>query len=130
MSVVIVCCQLSINMRRTLKFILWITILLFGAGLYSMNTDFLAYEMSLPDTEQPVVPDDTVPKVRTRFPVAKTVPEEYQDLTKQSPACLLYTSDAADDTPCVDLGGHHVHCLLYTSPSPRDRQKSRMPSSA
>ena len=23
-----------------------------------------------------------------------------------------------------------VHCLLYTSPSPRDRQKSRMPSSA
>ena len=25
---------------------------------------------------------------------------------------------------------HHHHCLLYTSPSPRDRQKSRMPSSA
>ena len=26
---------------------------------------------------------------------------------------------------------HHVYvCLLYTSPSPRDRQKSRMPSSA
>ena len=25
---------------------------------------------------------------------------------------------------------HHFVCLLYTSPSPRDRQKSRMPSSA
>ena len=25
---------------------------------------------------------------------------------------------------------HSVLCLLYTSPSPRDRQKSRMPSSA
>ena len=25
---------------------------------------------------------------------------------------------------------HHYSCLLYTSPSPRDRQKSRMPSSA
>ena len=25
---------------------------------------------------------------------------------------------------------HHETCLLYTSPSPRDRQKSRMPSSA
>ena len=25
---------------------------------------------------------------------------------------------------------HIMHCLLYTSPSPRDRQKSRMPSSA
>ena len=33
------------------------------------------------------------------------------------------------------LTEHHFHpygmaCLLYTSPSPRDRQKSRMPSSA
>ena len=33
------------------------------------------------------------------------------------------------------FGDLHVHtrysfCLLYTSPSPRDRQKSRMPSSA
>ena len=30
------------------------------------------------------------------------------------------------------LGSKHPHlcCLLYTSPSPRDRQKSRMPSSA
>ena len=25
---------------------------------------------------------------------------------------------------------HYSNCLLYTSPSPRDRQKSRMPSSA
>ena len=25
---------------------------------------------------------------------------------------------------------HCADCLLYTSPSPRDRQKSRMPSSA
>ena len=22
--------------------------------------------------------------------------------------CLLYTSDAADDTPCVDLGGRRI----------------------
>ena len=26
--------------------------------------------------------------------------------------------------------GHIPHCLLYTSPSPRDRTRSRMPSSA
>ena len=25
---------------------------------------------------------------------------------------------------------HHMSCLLYTSPSPRDRTRSRMPSSA
>ena len=30
----------------------------------------------------------------------------------------------------VRLGGACSTCLLYTSPSPRDRQKSRMPSSA
>ena len=29
-----------------------------------------------------------------------------------------------------DLGSRATACLLYTSPSPRDRQKSRMPSSA
>ena len=27
-------------------------------------------------------------------------------------------------------GGHLTHCLLYTSPSPRDKRQSRMPSSA
>ena len=29
-----------------------------------------------------------------------------------------------------ERGIHYYSCLLYTSPSPRDRQKSRMPSSA
>ena len=28
------------------------------------------------------------------------------------------------------INGVYIPCLLYTSPSPRDRQKSRMPSSA
>ena len=31
---------------------------------------------------------------------------------------------------CQRLRARLKHCLLYTSPSPRDRQKSRMPSSA
>ena len=30
----------------------------------------------------------------------------------------------------IDLEVDSLTCLLYTSPSPRDRQKSRMPSSA
>ena len=33
-------------------------------------------------------------------------------------------------SPSVDAGPVNYPCLLYTSPSPRDRQKARMPSSA
>ena len=35
-----------------------------------------------------------------------------------------------NDWRAVEAGAHAYACLLYTSPSPRDRQKSRMPSSA
>ena len=37
------------------------------------------------------------------------------------------------DVTCDAIDAEHaeaISCLLYTSPSPRDRQKSRMPSSA
>ena len=30
------------------------------------------------------------------------------DLINEPMICLLYTSDAADDTPCVDLGGRRI----------------------
>ena len=32
--------------------------------------------------------------------------------------------------PLLPAANVYIACLLYTSPSPRDRQKSRMPSSA
>ena len=37
---------------------------------------------------------------------------------------------AADAAAAIGEGLQAFCCLLYTSPSPRDRQKSRMPSSA
>ena len=37
---------------------------------------------------------------------------------------------AAGEASCGVFMGCFYTCLLYTSPSPRDRQKSRMPSSA
>ena len=46
----------------------------------------------------------------------------FQRLDRTLRVPLLYTSSAR-------VGEFHI-CLLYTSPSPRDRQKSRMPSSA
>ena len=39
-------------------------------------------------------------------------------------------SSSGGDRDPVDVGRSSGDCLLYTSPSPRDRQKSRMPSSA
>ena len=42
-------------------------------------------------------------------------------------ACLDQQITTIDQ---ADIYGGYEACLLYTSPSPRDRQKSRMPSSA
>ena len=39
------------------------------------------------------------------------------------------TTYGSTNTGALDVNGSAT-CLLYTSPSPRDRQKSRMPSSA
>ena len=46
-------------------------------------------------------------------------------LTKELGVTLL--SAGLDEAP---LAYKDIHCLLYTSPSPRDRSSSRMPSSA
>ena len=50
--------------------------------------------------------------------VIATPNKEIMDYCKQNNIESILTSS------------HHQSCLLYTSPSPRDRQKSRMPSSA
>ena len=42
-------------------------------------------------------------------------------------AMRLYPNYMVND---IDVRQLYDTCLLYTSPSPRDRQKSRMPSSA
>ena len=40
------------------------------------------------------------------------------------------TTQPSQNAEAVPQLPYHSICLLYTSPSPRDRQKSRMPSSA
>ena len=49
--------------------------------------------------------------------------------------CLIYPVFGEDykklsPRAIIDICTNLDSCLLYTSPSPRDRQKSRMPSSA
>ena len=43
---------------------------------------------------------------------------------------ILAVSVGMVDTMMVSNAGEAATCLLYTSPSPRDRTRSRMPSSA
>ena len=56
-----------------------------------------------------------------------------RDAISADPTCVLYFDfqDSLDNTTTlVNKAVNAEACLLYTSPSPRDRQKSRMPSSA
>ena len=54
--------------------------------------------------------------------------------TPSNPGSLMHTLNEGKQTITYDYTNInnivHEICLLYTSPSPRDRQKSRMPSSA
>ena len=58
----------------------------------------VAYGVS-PDRQLRVVLETTTP-ARMR--------SEFIEKELQVTVCLLYTSDAADDTPCVDLGGRRI----------------------
>ena len=49
-----------------------------------------------------------------------------QDIVDRTMAILPYNVNVMDSQGLILGSG----CLLYTSPSPRDRQKYRMPSSA
>ena len=53
--------------------------------------------------------------------------DQYVQLSKKVPAEVMTSLSSVDDpSRLVDT----IACLLYTSPSPRDRTRSRMPSSA
>ena len=47
-------------------------------------------------------------------------------ITWKYPSCLLLGEESVGEFYSVAL----TNCLLYTSPSPRDKRQSRMPSSA
>ena len=43
---------------------------------------------------------------------------------------VVWKTLGSEGPPIVNVNGPRYGCLLYTSPSPRDRTRSRMPSSA
>ena len=67
-------------------------------------------------------------ELQARGLIAQVTDEErIKELVNNGKATFYIGFDPTADSLHV---GHFMACLLYTSPSPRDRQKSRMPSSA
>jgi len=97
--------------RKKIKYFIWIAVILFGSGLYSLNANYLTYTSTMPEIEQIDTPQDTVP--HTRYPVAKTIPQNYEDLKKKSPIDLK-TPDNVKTTIEYDVktGTYVVHTRL------------------
>ena len=55
---------------------------------------------------------------------------DFDESLKSVATSLLYTDVSPKNVSFISLNQWFDDCLLYTSPSPRDRTRSRMPSSA
>ena len=109
-----------------------------GGGNVTLPTTLLLTETGFVDFEATVTPGESF-SVRFQadqgdFPLnALTITEETETVDA---ARLTIDSVAASSNPILlfdtDRTGFitDITCLLYTSPSPRDRTRSRMPSSA
>ena len=67
-----------------------------------------------------------------RVPRINPPPPEFAELINMCMKVGVMSTATFDERPDASISHWTVlkDCLLYTSPSPRDRQKSRMPSSA
>ena len=85
-----------------------------------------------------IVCNDATVKGGTYYPITVKKHLRAQEIADQNHLPCIYLVDSGganlpnqDDVfPDRDHFGRIFYCLLYTSPSPRDRTRSRMPSSA
>ena len=63
-------------------------------------------------------------------PAVKIFATDVHQLALQTASRGIYPEESFSDMPDDILEKYFNRCLLYTSPSPRDRTRSRMPSSA
>ena len=59
--------------------------------------------------------------------MSKLTPDTMEDMTEMK---RIINAEKACKDATSDWGKKYWYCLLYTSPSPRDSDSSRMPSSA
>ena len=90
------------------------------------------YRMTLSALRTFLLPKPEGEPIKDANGVPQTMPTDFAstDLVKFNGSLGLINDIDSDRTLDALLEGFFGPCLLYTSPSPRDRQKSRMPSSA
>ena len=93
---------------------------------WGKNRTFVAKNAAIPNPE--IIPYDTA-KTSPYYREFLAVYEKDLTLTQAEKEAALWWGDDPDDT-FTPPGHSYYICLLYTSPSPRDRTRSRMPSSA
>ena len=76
-------------------------------------------------TQNPRITKEQIAAIRASFGLDKPLYEQYVTWMVKS-----FTLDFGKSFSQPISTWDAISCLLYTSPSPRDRQKSRMPSSA
>ena len=99
-----------------------------ATGELAMRLSFTLKDLGYRFPDFPVPPGET-PLSYLRTLVARGVRDRYGsgDILARARRQVAHELEIIGR---LDLAGYFLICLLYTSPSPRDRQKSRMPSSA
>ena len=93
-----------------------------------MNTEIQTQSETVSESEALVLREDNEGLVTLTL----NRPRQFNALSEEVLAALQEELDriAEDQQARLVVIAGNGNCLLYTSPSPRDRQKTRMPSSA
>ena len=86
--------------------------------------------MGLPGAGKTTLANEMAPMLNAKRLNADEVRKAANDWDFSEEGRVRQAKRMADAALKLKNEGYYVICLLYTSPSPRDRQKSRMPSSA
>ena len=104
-----------------------------GARVLDLGCGPGGFAKVMADAGLDVVAMDPVPKMVALAAAAEGVTARlgsFDDLDEIDAYDGIWANFSLLHAPRTEMPRHLASCLLYTSPSPRDRQKSRMPSSA
>ena len=120
--------ELALTATRT-----WIGFGLMCLGMFMAILDIQVVATSLPTIQNALaISPEAMSWIQTAYLIAEIIAIPLTGwLTHMLSMRWLFTAAIAFFTlASIGCAASDSFCLLYTSPSPRDRQKSRMPSSA